>query len=535
MPKGIDAATLKHWLDDGSEIALFDVREHGQYGEGHPFYAVPLPYSVLERDVGRLAPNRRVRVVVYDGGDGDDGPAARSAARLETLGYVSVHVLEGGTRAWQDAGFVLFKGVNVPSKAFGELVEQVAHTPHISAQTLLQWQQSDTPPVVLDGRPPGEYRTMNIPGASCCPNGELAYRIDAFVPDAQTPIVINCAGRTRSIIGAQTLLNLGIRNPVYALENGTQGWFLADLPLERGQQRGYPADLRPQPARVAAARAVAERAGVEWVHADTVRDWAKADGRTLYLCDVRTPEEFAANTLPGAQHAPGGQLQQATDQYIGVRNARIVLFDDDGIRAPVTASWLRQLGHEAWVLEGGLHSGLALADTRIPEPAALPLVDGDTLAQRLAAGGQSVVDLRTSAAWLAAHIPGSVWSIRPRLAATLAQCEQAVTFVVDDPRIAAWTVSDLAGGEGHTFSVLDGGFAAWPAGGWRVETDADAVADVLPPSARIDYLFFTHDRHAGNKAASREYLSWELGLLGQLDELERSAFRPLTRVVAAPE
>jgi rhodanese-related sulfurtransferase len=250
----------------------------------------------------------------------------------------------------------------------------------------------------------------------------------------------------------------------------------------------------------------------------------------VYLCDVRTPEEFTANTLPGAQHTPGGQLQQATDQYIGVRNARVVLFDDDGVRAPVTASWLRQLGHEAWVLERGLDSGLALADTRVPEAAALPLVDADTLARRLVAGGQSVVDLRASGAWLAAHIPGSVWSIRPRLAATLAQCERAVTLVADDPRIAAWAVRDLPGSERHAFSVLAGGFAAWPARGGRVETEADA----LPPSARIDYLFFTHDRHAGNKAASREYLAWEMGLLGQLDELERRAFRPLTSELASP-
>ncbi|PLZ02148.1 sulfurtransferase [Burkholderia sp. WAC0059] len=527
MPTRITAATLKRELHDGNEIALFDVREHGQYGEGHPFYAVPLPYSVLERDVGRLAPNRRVRVVVFDDGDSDgDGPAARAADRLEALGYTSVRTLDGGARAWQDAGFVLFKGVNVPSKAFGEWVEQVAQTPHIPAQTLAQWQQSDTPPTVLDGRPLSEYRAMNIPGASCCPNGELALRIDALVPDARTPVVINCAGRTRSIIGAQTLLHLGIPNPVYALENGTQGWLLADRPLERGQQRRYPADVQPRPERVAAARALAARAGVEWVDAGTVRRWLAEDDRTVYLCDVRTPEEFAARTLPGAQHAPGGQLQQATDQYIGVRHARVVLFDDDGIRAPVTASWLRQLGHEASVLEHGLDSGLALPDAPVPDPVALPVIDAQTLARRLAQGGVSVVDLRSSAAWLSAHIPGSVWSIRPRLAAALAQGGHAVTLVADDSRIAAWAVADLPDAQRYAFSVLDGGFAAWRASGGP---EAAAPADALPPSARIDYLFFTHDRHAGNKAASREYLAWELGLLAQLDEPERNAFRPLAR------
>jgi rhodanese-related sulfurtransferase len=389
---------------------------------------------------------------------------------------------------------------------------------------LLQWQQSGTPPVVLDGRPFGEYRTMSIPGASCCPNGELAYRFDGFVADERTPLVINCAGRTRSIIGAQTLRNLGIRNPVYALENGTQGWLLADLPLESGQQRRYRDDVQPTTERVAAARALAERAGVQWVDAQGVHDWVEAGERTVYLCDVRTPEEFAAGTLPGAQHAPGGQLQQATDHYIGVRNAIVVVFDDDGIRAPVTASWLRQLGHEAWVLNAGLNSGLAVPDPHVPGPVALPAIDAGMLARRVAEADVAVIDLRSSAEWLDGHLPGSVWSIRPRLAATLAARSRNVTLVVDDPRVAAWAVAGLEGARRHEFSVLDGGIAAWRARGGELRNAPDALA----PTERIDFLFFVHDRHAGNKAASREYLTWELGLVEQIDDDERKAFRPLT-------
>jgi rhodanese-related sulfurtransferase len=523
MPIIIAAQTLKNWLRDGDEIALFDVREHGQYGEGHLFFAVPLPYSVLERDVGRLAPNRRTRLVVYDDGD---HPAAQAARRLEALGYEAVHVLEGGTRAWREAGFELFKGVNVPSKAFGELVEQVAHTPHVTVTRLAQWLDSDCPPVVLDGRPLAEFRAMNIPGASCCPNGELAYRIDAIVPDAATPIVINCAGRTRSIIGAQTLRHLGIPNPVYALENGTQGWFLADLALEHGNTRCYPGDVRASAARIEAARALAMRAGVQWVDAPTVCAWADSGEHTVYLCDVRTPDEYAAGTLPGAQHAPGGQLQQATDQYIGVRHARVVLFDDDGIRAPVTASWLRQLGHAVWVLEGGLRSGLVLESSAVADPEPLPAISAAALADRLARGEATVVDLRPSAAWLDAHIPDSVWTTRPRLASTLARKAGRVTFIADDPRLAAWAVADLPNRDGHEFSMLEGGFGAWREWGGREVSDAGALA----PAERIDFLFFTHDRHAGNKAAARQYLQWEVDLLTQLDADERGAFRPLAEL-----
>jgi cystathionine beta-lyase len=359
MSQTITPRQLQQWLFDGQEIAVFDVREHGQYGEAHLFHGVNLPYSRLELEVRRLAPNPQVRLVIYDQDGGE--VAALVAARLQALGYRRVHVLEGGAEGWQAAGLQLFAGVHVPSKAFGELVEEASHTPHVTARQLADWQARGEPLVVLDGRPFEEYRKMTIPGSICCPNGELGYRVQDLVPDESTPIVINCAGRTRSIIGAQTLINLGLKNPIYALENGTQGWYLEDFQLEHGSTRRYADQVSTDLARQRlAARQLAERAGVVTVSADQVRQWADDAQRSLFLCDVRTAEEFAAGSLPGAQHTPGGQLIQATDLYIGVRQARIVLVDSDGVRAPIVASWLRQLGHQAYVLSGGIDSGLVL-------------------------------------------------------------------------------------------------------------------------------------------------------------------------------
>ncbi len=214
-----DAATLKDWLHDGQEIALLDVREHGQYGESHLFYAVNLPYSQLEFEAARLVPRKSTRIVVYDEGKGVADQAARA---LRAAGYGQVTVLDGGVQAWQTRGYARFAGVNLPSKTFGELAEHALRTPAISAKALKQRLARGEDLVVLDGRPYAEFQKMSIPGAICCPNGELALRIDELVPDEKTTIVINCAGRTRSIIGAQTLINLGIKNPVYTLENGTQ-------------------------------------------------------------------------------------------------------------------------------------------------------------------------------------------------------------------------------------------------------------------------------------------------------------------------
>jgi hypothetical protein len=70
MTAPIDAATLKAWSGDEREIALIDVSEPGQYGSGHPFFAVPLPYSRFELDLPALVPNPAVRLVLCDQSDG---------------------------------------------------------------------------------------------------------------------------------------------------------------------------------------------------------------------------------------------------------------------------------------------------------------------------------------------------------------------------------------------------------------------------------------------------------------------------------
>src|SRR5689334_1501732 len=213
MSSRVDAKTLKGWLSDGEEIALVDVREHGRYGEGHLFFAVPLPYSRFELGLPALVPNPRTRLVLCDEGE---GVAERAARRAESLGYGSVHVLDGGTGAWKAAGYPIYAGVNVPSKAFGELVELERHTPRVTAGELDVMQKRGDDIAIVDGRTLAEFQKMNIPGGVCCPNGELALRIKELVPSPKTKIVVNCAGRTRSIIGAQTLIDFGVPNEVVA-------------------------------------------------------------------------------------------------------------------------------------------------------------------------------------------------------------------------------------------------------------------------------------------------------------------------------
>ncbi|MFB5081582.1 rhodanese-like domain-containing protein [Raoultella sp. C349492] len=516
MTAEINVACLEQWLGDGQELAVFDVREHGEYGEGHLFFAVPLPYSRLELDITRLAPSRRVRIVVYD--DGKKSVAAAAVRRLIAIGYQRVYLLSGGTLAWSQAGYSLFEGVNVPSKTFGEQVEAIRHTPAISADALHSHINSGKPLLILDGRPFAEYQKMSIPGSVCCPNGELSVRIGNLIRDDSTPVVVNCAGRTRSIIGAQSLIDLGVKNPVYALENGTQGWMLADYQLEHQQNRHYADETDVTDERVNRARILAESAGASWVSSEEVKTWI-VEQHTVYLLDVRTEAEFLAGTLASAQHAPGGQLQQATDQFVGVRNARLVLLDSENVRAPVTAYWLRQMGHQAFILQGGIAAGLRENVQHIvetPVASVLPLISPDQLKAGLSGERPlRVWDIRSSQSYREGHIPGSEWVTRSHVIDVDAS---DVVLVSDDPQQAAWFAVD-----NPVRGLLAGGVTAWQAAGGFV-----AVTPDFPPDAeRIDYLFFTHDRHKGNKAAARQYLAWEQGLWQRLHPSEKSVFKPV--------
>ncbi len=533
MPQSVDAKTLKAWLSDGRELALFDVREVGPYSEGHPFFTVPLHYSRLELDVERLAPNKAVRMVVFDGGS--DGLADTAVRRLEALGYTGVHSLAGGAAAWRAAGYTLFEGVNVPSKAFGEVIEVERHTPRITADDLIAMQARGDRLVIVDGRTWVEYQNFNIPGGISLPNAELPLRIDRLAPDRDTKIVVNCAGRTRSIIGAQTLIDFGVPNAVVALENGTQGWWLKGLEVEKGADRRAPSattDASLLAAKRDKAAAHAARHKVRRLSAAEVLALTADQTRSTFLLDVREAAEYAAGTIDGFAHAPGGQLQQATDQWVGVRHARLILADGDGIRAPMVAAWLRQLGHEADVMTDDTAARRAFATagtatSRKPSFSAdkirLAEISPSDLATALAGNTAEVIDLRSSSEFGKSRVPGSRWSIRPRVAAAVGTRDRMIVLLADDPNLARIAALDLREAGVGDVRLLAGGIAGWTAAGQKLETGGEAP----PDRERIDFVFHTLGRNEGNLDAARAYIAWEVGLVDQLDPQERGAFKLL--------
>jgi rhodanese-related sulfurtransferase len=495
------------------EIALLDLREEDPFARAHPLFASQLPLSRLELEILDRVPRKDAKIVLYDNGEGLVSPAGK---RLAALGYTQLRALAGGLQGWKDAGYELFQDVNSYSKAFGELVEARRHTPSLPAQEVQARIDAKADQVILDSRRFEEYAVMSIPGGISTPGAELVLRARELAPDPATTIIVNCAGRTRSLIGAQSLLNAGVPNPVFALRNGTIGWTLAQQTLEHGQSRRFPAvsDQTLEEAR-AKARDVAYRAGVRRIDAEGLADLAQDRKRTLYRFDVRTPEEYAAGHLPGFRSAPGGQLVQETDVFAPVRGGRIVLADDLGPRADMSASWLAQLGWDVYVLDGGFDGELETGAWR-PAAPSIPTVETispEDLAVALGDGAVVVLDLAPSPAHRKGHVPGAWFTIRARLAEAFERIPEGLPIVLTSPdgrlaRLAAAEVEEISD---HPVRVLDGGTEAWARTGRRLDTGLVRAA-----SDPEDVYKRPYEGTDNAAEAMQAYLDWEFGLVDQL-------------------
>ena len=511
-----------------SELAVLDVRELGVHIEAaHILLSTPLPLSQIELRIGSLVPRRTTKIVVYDGGG--EGLAERAGRRIRSLGYTDVSVLQGGVAGWRAAGLETYTGVHVLSKAFGEFVEHTYHTPRLSAKDLKAKLDGREDIVVLDGRTVQEFGDFSIPGAFACPNAELPYRAPDLIPSPDTLVVVNCAGRTRSIIGAQALINSGIQNKVVSLENGTMAWLFEGFELNSGT-----VNLAPKPSRAGldrardATRHLKERFGIRAIDRAGLADLEnQRQTRSLYRLDVRTREEYEAGHLPGSHWAEGGQLVQATDQWIGTRHARIVLIDDEvGTRAAITASWLIQLGwNDVYVyaidpatetLEVGSENfiivGQPVPQASISAIGLHELLDGDKAV---------LLDFSESRIYLAGHIPGARFAIRARLAEGLARlpADGPIVVTAQNPTLALLAAGDLKTLTTREVKVLAGDRLAWRAAGFPLQSGPTRLHDKPEDAWASPY------QRADRLTAFQEYLNWEIGLVEQLARDKTISFK----------
>lgn len=504
----------RHWLNR-LEIALLDVREEGPFSKAHPLFALSVPVSEIEEKLPPLVPRRATPVVVYDNGE---GYVERAVSRIVALGYNDVAILEGGLVGYTHAGEV-YRDVNVPSKAFGELVESIRHTPSLSAKEVKEFLDREKDAVVLDARRFSEYSTMSIPRGRSCPGGELLYRIFEAAPSPDTTVIVNCAGRTRSIVGTQSLINGGIPNKVMALRNGTIGWTLDGLELEHRKAERIPL---PSPEASLKARQHAEswahHVGVSVIDGEKLGRLAAEEERTLYLLDVRDPNEYVEGHPKGFQNAPGGQLVQATDEWVGVRGARIVLYDTDGVRARMTASWLLQLGWEVYVLDETSSVTRTVSDSlsRPDPPQWSPPVDtvanSITVDELRALANANVVDLARSPVYRQGHIPGAFFASGPELTRDLHAVNGTGPIVLTSPdgMVAAINVEYARQGILREVVYLSGGTNAWIAAGHALENETRWL------SQPIDVYQRPYEGTDNAREAMQGYLDWEYGLVGQL-------------------
>lgn len=516
----ITPQALKAALQDGEEIALLDVRETGVFARSHILLAASAPLWRLEVQIDRLVPRRGTRIVLADA---DESLAHEAAGKLVRLGWRNVSVLAGGTEGWAAAGYEIFSGSNVPSKAFGEVIEHQKHTPWISVDDLHARVERGDDIVVVDSRTPEEFADFSLPFAHSLPGAELVYRIQELAPRPETLVVVNCAGRTRSIVGAQTLIDAGIPNQVVSLKDGTMAWLLAGRQLSHGRAAPLPepGEATRQSAR-ARAEDVAARAGVRRIDAATLARFeaeAGSDERSLYRFDVRTRQEYEAGHLEGWRWAPGGQLVQATDEYVGTRHARIVLADWDGVRALTTGAWLVQLGHEVFVLSPPALPLLVLG----PEPvrvlalrAFTPDIAPREAAAALEAGTAVVFDVERRSAFERCHVAGARFAVPDRLQELTADLPvfQVIVLTSSDGVLARTVAAELAQRSGRTVRAIAGGTQAWSAA--RLPTAAGPEG-VLTSDDDYWYSPYMHADVAKRDAGFQQYLDWEIGLVAQLE------------------
>ena len=526
-----DADTLSRLILGPDEVAVLDVRELAHYGRENVLWSSNLPLGRLELEILYRVPRRSTSVVLIDDGV---GLAEHAAFRLELLGYSDLRILEGGIRSWREAGHTLHWETEVAVKGFSGFAERHGAPEFIEPETLKSQLARGEGWVVLDSRPPDEYRRGNIPGSIDAPGAQALRSFFDLVPDPNMDVVINCATRTRGILGALMLRAAGVPNRVHVLNNGTRGWMLAGYELETDASRFSVAPSVKARERVRnMVGAMLSQAGIARINSSQLAQMWRDPARTTYLLDVRDPDEYAAGHLPTARNAPFGSLVMSPEGYVSTLNSNVVLTDDDGIRAGVSAVWLAQIGGcTPFVLAGGsdeedFPDGGDRVDVCIvpaQEFIGLESVTPLALKRRLKKGFALVLDLSSSEEYLRSHVPGAAWLLRSELSKLLPELVASgrdLVVTAEAPEMAKIVAAEIAQLCDIPTHVLDGGNPGWRAAGFVSE-----VGPVWLLSERIDRWLQSGDR-PNPRESMRKYLAWECGLLNLLEREGLTRYRNL--------
>ena len=534
-PAQIDVAAVRDWLGDGGEIAFLDVREEGQHGAGHPLLAVNLPYSRLELDIGRLVPRRACRVVLIDGGD---GVADRAARRLAGLGYSAVHVVAGGVPQWEREGHQA-----VPE--------------HQRAEQGLRRDRRDRPPHAArhrrrtrphqarghEGRGARQPHGRGVQPLSCARRGEL--------PRRRAGASLHRSGARPGYAGRRLLRRAHPQHHRRAVADqcrrAEQGRLVA------GRDAGVAARRAGAGARYRGLAGAGQQGGGRGGAAarrrchqrgsasggSTARRWtpgsAKA-GRGPPICSTYARR---TNTRPGtcrdrSRPRAGSWCRRSTAGSAHEAPASC-WWTIPATRAIMTAHWLTQMGWDVVVLDRAfagqsLETGIPAAEADPPRRAGDRGGRGRALAQRgRRRRGRNHAERRLPRRGIPRARSGR--SARVSTACRKACGAPAASSCSPTiPAIGALAAADLAEIAGGAVALVQGGVDGWRAAGHPFA----ASPDDPPDSDRIDYIFWNHDRHAGNQEAMRAYLRWETELPGE-DRARRPRRVPPRRRIGKTE
>lgn len=537
MVEKISAKSLNNLREKNVTHALMDVREKTEYEKRSILGASIAPRRLLEYRISHFVPAKNTKVILCD----DDGRRAKLAAHtLEKNGYTNVFYLDGGIEAWEEEGYLLVDGLNVTSKALGELVAKYHDVPELDANKVKELMDKGEDIVIIEVRPYEEARKSgSLPGAINIPGFDLSLKIFDYVKEGRK-IVMTCAGRTRSIIATQTLRLMGI-DEVYDFKNGIMGWLLNGFELQKEICPGSkPSEYSIKVSKEVASRLSREES-IEFISVEKFQSLFENTQETSYFFDVRSKEEYEAGHIPGTISVPGGQVIQLTDEVISVRQGNIVLICDEFVRAVITAYWCKQLGfNNVFVLEGGVYEwqrkGLQIkkgSENILPigywerkglqanngSENMLPIGYNEALnrVRFIAANSLKnlleqnssivVVDVSISSDFERGHIKDSHWISRGWLEFKIGDVASQKDFLCVicsngvDSILAAVTLEEMGY---ENVSALEGGFKAWKESGFPVESGSAGIID--EPD---DVFVKSYERTIGMKEAMERFLTWE--------------------------
>ena len=245
---------------------------------------------------------------------------------------------------------------------------------------------------------------------------------------------------------------------------------------------------------------------------------SRSDRETVYLIDVRREEEYKKGHIPGFRWFPGGQAVQRADDVAAVRNGLIIFACDGRVRAPLVASWYRQMGFpnvyavangttqwaaQGLALEEGMPDGLpfGLAEARKN----VRMISPTDLREDPPA---TVIFVGSSVEFAQGHVPGSHWMPRGWLELQIQELspEKGDPIAVTcsngvESALAAAALRDMGYSQ---LSVMEDGMAGWRQAGLPIERGLTNV--MTPPDDVV-----TMGPHR-SYADTINYLRWEEAL-----------------------